>query len=76
MPLTRVFPSSAGHKIALRKALTVESPKSQEYRKYQCNFPIYDGCYDTKNPTDTIMPLIQLFPPAFPNFLHNIMNQD
>ena len=60
-----MFPSLAGREMALKKALTAESPltsaKSQEYRTYQCNSPIYDGHYDTKNPTDTIAPLIQLF---------------
>jgi hypothetical protein len=66
--------------MALKKALATESPlisaKSQEYRKYQHNSPIYYGHYDEKNPTATIAPPIQLFHPAFAHFLDNIMNQD
>ena len=66
--------------MAFKKALTAESPltsaKSQEYRKYQGNSPIYDGCYDAKNPTDTIAPPIQLFHPAFAHFLDDVTNQD
>ena len=76
----RTFLSLARHKIPLKKALTVESPsisaKSQEYRKYQCNSPIYNGCYNARNPTDTIVPLIQLFYPAFGHFLDDVMNQN
>ena len=75
-----MFPSLAGRETALKKALTAESPstsaKSQEYRKYQHNSPIYDGCYDEKNPTDTIAPPIQLFHPVFAHFLDEVMNQD
>lgn len=65
--------------MALKKALTAESPstsaKSQEYRKYQCNSPIYNGHYDAKNTTDTITCLIQLFHPVFAHFLDDVMNQ-
>ena len=74
-----MFPSLAGCEMALKKALAAESPstsaKSQEYRKYQCNSPIYDGRYDAKNPTDTIALPIQLFHPVFAHFLDDIMNQ-
>ena len=75
-----MFPSSAGRETALKKALNAESPsisaKSQEYRKFQRNSPIYDGRYDAKNPTDTIAPPIQLFHPAFAHFLDDVTNQD
>ena len=65
--------------MALKKALTAESPstsaKSQEYRKYLHNSPIYDGRYDANNPTDTIAPPIQLFHPAFAHLLDDVTNQ-
>jgi hypothetical protein len=80
MPLMRTFPSLAGREKAIKKALSSNSPsisaKSQEYRRYQCNSPIYDGRYDANDPTDTIAPPIQLFHPAFAHFLDDVKNND
>ena len=76
----RMFPSSSGREKALKKALSAKSPsisaKSNEYRKYQRDSPIYDGRYDANDPTDTIAPPIQLFHPAFAHFLDDVTNQD
>jgi len=50
-------------------------PKSNAYRCYQRNLPIYDGRYDVKYPTETTAPPLQLFHPVFGHFLDDIADE-
>lgn len=52
----------------------MESAKSKEYKVYQQNSLIYDGCYDAKKPIKTTVPPIQLFHLVFGHFLNDLLN--
>jgi hypothetical protein len=66
----------AGRDDAVKKCRNAKTPsesaKSKEYRVYQHNSPIYDGRYDANKLVETTAPPIQLFHPAFGNFLDDL----